>query len=349
MLRLRQWQLLAIALLVCLAPLGCGGNGHTSAGSAADGRPAATSSGGPRGIPGPNGAAGSNGSNGANGSNGSNGAAGSNGANGSNGSTAHAAPTPSTSTKSKAPAAPTQTALPTYNESTVSPTSKPTQPGSGPVSLGNIGSPTVDSRHPNGSAGHLIPYSGAGSSPHCILLYNKTLPQAVTIVSVAFHVDVAGSGDAGPLQFAVHNTDQKCGWLHAIPGPASGLSPTCGGQTLPPLTGDPVAGPACVLRLDFPNPASNVDRTGYFTFVFQTQCADSTVAPCNRLTEQPTAAHPVTVQWSPSPFYVVACGGDAHQETEADAALGKCVDDSPSASASSSSPVASSSAAISPS
>jgi hypothetical protein len=269
-------------------------------------------------------------------------------------STAPASPTSSTATKPTAPASPKRSTLPTYNESTVSPTSKPTRPGSGSISLGNIGSPTVDSRHPNGSAGHMIPYIGPGpssssSSPHCILLYNKTLPQAVTIVSVSFHVDVAGSGDAGPLQFAVHNTDQKCGWLHAISGPASGLSPTCGGQTLPPLTGDPLAGPGCVLRLDFPAPASNVDRTGHFSFVLQTQCVDRTVAPCNRLTEQPTVAHPVTVQWSPSPFYVAACGGDAHQETEAAAAEGKCLDDSPSASTSSSSAVASSSAALSPS
>jgi hypothetical protein len=200
----------------------------------------------------------------------------------------------------------------------------------------------------------MIPYIGPGpssssSSPHCILLYNEILPQAVTIVSVSFHVDVAGSGDAGPLQFAVHNTDQKCGWLHAISGPASGLSPTCGGQTLPPLTGDPLAGPGCVLRLDFPAPASNVDRTGHFSFVLQTQCVDRAIAPCNRLTEQPTAAHPVTVRWSPSPFYVAACGGDAHQETDAAAAEGKCLDDSPSSSASSSSPVSSSSAALSPS
>ena len=35
MLRLRQWPLLVVALLACLAPLGCGSSGHTTAGSAA--------------------------------------------------------------------------------------------------------------------------------------------------------------------------------------------------------------------------------------------------------------------------------------------------------------------------
>jgi hypothetical protein len=144
------------------------------------------------------------------------------------------------------------------------------------------------------------------------------------------------------LQFAVHNTDQNCGWLKSYP-PLSNIAPTCGGETLPPLTGDPFSGPGCVLRLDIPAPASNVDRTGHFNFVFQTQCVDRVVAPCNRLTEQPTAAHPVTVRWSPSPFYVAACGGDAPQETDAAAAEGKCLDVSPSASTSSSS------AALSPS
>jgi hypothetical protein len=195
------------------------------------------------------------------------------------------------------------------------------------------------------STGHMIP---EGISPHCILFYNQILPQAVTIVSVSFQVDLAGSGDAGPLQFADHNADQNCGWLKPDPAPSSVRAPTCGGQTLPPLTGDPFAGPSCVLRLDFPLPASNVDRTGHFTFILQTQCVDRAVAPCNRLTEQPTAAHPVTVRWSPSPFYVAACGHDP-QETEAAAAEGICLNASPSASTSPSSPVASSSAAPSPS
>lgn len=253
-------------------------------------------------------------------------------------STAPALPTHSTATGSTAPALPTNSTLPTYNQNTVSPTAKPTGHGGGVISLGNIGSPTVDSRHPNTSAGHVIPWSGDSSSPHCILIYNEILPQALTIVSVSFHVDIAGSGDAGPLQFAVHNTDQNCGWFKNFgQAPSSVRSPTCGGKTLPPLTGDPLAGPGCVLRLDFPAPASNVDRTGHFSFILQTQCVDRAVAPCSRLTEQPTVAHPVTVQWSPSPFYVAACGGDARQETDAAAAEGKCLDVSPSASASSSS------------
>ena len=260
-----------------------------------------------------------------------------------------ASPTPSTAAGSTAPASLTPSALPTYNQNTVSPTAKPTGSASGVISLGNIGSPTVDSRHPNGSAGHMIPWAGTSSSPHCILIYNASLPQALTIVSVSFQVDVAGSGDAGPLQFAVHNSDQNCGWLHAFPGPSSVRAPTCGGQTLPPLTGNPLSGPACVLRLDFPAPDSNVDRTGHFNFIFQTQCADRAVAPCNLLTEQPTAAHPVTVQWSPGPFYVAACGRDALQETDTIAAQGKCLDASPSASSSSSSSAASSSAALAPS
>jgi hypothetical protein len=270
------------------------------------------------------------------------GGGGARGAPGSNGSRAPALPTPSTATKSRAPALPTPSTVPTYNQGTVSPTAKPTRSASGFISLGNIGSPTVDSQHPNGSAGHKIPYIGPGpssssSSPHCILIYNGSLPQALTIVSVSFHVDVAGSGDAGPLQFAVHNIDQSCGWLHSDP---SGVrAPTCGGKTLPPLplTGPPSSGPGCVLRLDFPAPTSNVDRTGHFTFIFQTQCVDRAVAPCNLLAGQPTAAHPVTVRWSPSPFYVAACGGDAPRESEADAAEGKCLDVSPSASTSSSS------------
>jgi hypothetical protein len=196
----------------------------------------------------------------------------------------------------------------------------------------------------------MIPWSGTSSSPHCILIYNASLPRALTIVSVSFQVDVAGSGDAGPLQFIDHNTDQNCGWLSptSFQAPSSVRSPTCGGQTLPPLTGSPLSGPACVLRLDFPAPDSNVDRIGHFNFIFQTQCVDRTVAPCNHLTEQPTVAHPVTVRWSPSPFYVAACGRDALQETDTVAAEGKCLDMSPSASTSSSS-VASSSAALSPS
>lgn len=316
MLRLRQWQLLAVPLLVCLTPLGCGSSGHTAAGYTVDGGSATTGGGGTRGAP------------------------------GSNGSTAPALPTPSTATESTAPASATPSTLPTYNPSAVSTTTKPTQPASGSISLGNIGSPTLDSQHPNGSTGHMIP---AGISPHCILIYNQILPQAVTIVSVSFQVDLAGSGDAGPLRFDDHNTEKNCGWLHTPPAYLSLRAPTCGGRTLPPLTGDPFAGPSCVLRLDFPAPDSNVDRTGHFTFILQTQCVDRSVAPCNLLTEQPTTAHPVTVQWSPSPFYVAACGGDAPMETDADAAQGKCLDVSPSASASPSSTVASSSATPSPS
>jgi len=197
----------------------------------------------------------------------------------------------------------------------------------------------------------MIPWSGTSSSPHCILIYNASLPQALTIVSVSFQVDVAGSGDAGPLQFIDHNTDQNCGWLNAFPAPSSVRAPTCEGETLPPITNPSTSNlsvPGCVLRLDFPAPDSNVDRTGHFNFTFQTQCVDRTVAPCNHLTEQPTVGHPVTVRWSPGPFYVAACGRDALQETDAVAAEGKCLDVSPSASASSSS-VASSSAALSPS
>jgi hypothetical protein len=254
-------------------------------------------------------------------------------------STAPALQTPSTATGPTAPASPTSSTLPTYNPGTVSPTSKPTETGSGVISLGNIGSPTVDSRHPNGSAGHNIPWSGPSSSPHCILVYNQSLPGALTIVSVSFQVDVPGSGDAGPLQFNDHNTDQNCGWLNSgYAAPSSVRAPTCGGMTLPPLplTGPPFSGPGCVLRLDIPAPASNVERTGHFTFILQTQCVDRAVAPCSLLAGQPTAAHPVTVRWSPGPFYVVFCGS-APLETEADAAAGKCVYESPSASASPSS------------
>jgi hypothetical protein len=319
MLRLRRWQLPALALLICFAPLGCGSGGHGTPGSAINGESAITASEGARGT------------------------------SGAGGSTAPSSATSSTTTGPTAPSLHAPSTLPTYNPRSVSPTAKPTRSASGPISLGNIGSPTIDSRHPNQSAGHMIPFSGTGSSPHCILVYNASLPQALTIVSVGFQVDVAGSGDAGPLQFAVHNTDQNCGWLRPYPGLSSVRAPTCGGETLPPHTGDPFAGPECVLRLDFPAPGSNVDRTGHFNFILQTKCVDRAVAPCNRLTEQPTAGHPVTVRWSPSPFYVAACGDDAPQETEADAAEGKCLDVSPSASTSSSSPAASSSAALSPS
>ena len=332
MLRLRQWPLLMVAFLVCLAPLGCGSSGHAAAGSAVDGGSATT------------------GGKGTLGGSATTGGGGTRGAPGSNGSTAPASPTPSTATESAAPASPTPSTLPTYNQSTVSPTTKPTRPASGVISLGNIGSPTVDSRHPNQMAGHRIPYSSCASpsptcgtsSPHCILIYNKSLPQALTIASVSFQVDIAGSGDAGPLQFNVHNTDQNCGWLNSgYTAPSSVRAPTCGGVTLPPLTGNlayaPFSGPGCVLRLDFTAPASNVDRTGHFTFILQTQCVDRAAAPCNRLTEQPTAAHPVTVRWSPGPFYVAACGGDAPRESEDDAAQGICLNESPSASASPSS------------
>jgi hypothetical protein len=185
----------------------------------------------------------------------------------------------------------------------------------------------------------MIPWAGPSSSPHCILIYNASLPQALTIVSVSFQVDAAGSGDAGPLQFADHNTDPNCGWLSpkSFQAPPGVRAPTCGGQTLQPLTGNPLTGPGCVLRLDFPAPDSNVDRIGHFTFIFQTQCVDRTVAPCDRLTQQPTAADPVTVRWSPGPFYVAACGRDALQETDTVAAEGKCLDMPPSPSASPSS------------
>jgi hypothetical protein len=167
------------------------------------------------------------------------------------------------------------------------------------------------------------------------VVYNGSLPRALTIVSVSFQVDIPGSGAAGPLQFIANNTDQNCGWLSANPASTSVRSPTCGGVTVPPLphTGPPIDGPSCVLRVDIPSPASNVDRTGHFTFVLQTQCVDRTVAPCSRLAVQPTAAHPVTVRWSPGPFYVAFCGND-YLETYALAAQGICVHPSPSASAS---------------
>jgi hypothetical protein len=174
-------------------------------------------------------------------------------------------------------------------------------------------------------------------SPHCILVYNWSLPGALTIVNVSFQVDVPGSGTAGPLQFIANNTDQNCGWLSGSYAASSSIrSPTCGGKTLPPPTlphtGPPFSGPGCVLRVDIPSPATNVERTGHFSFVLQTQCVDRAVAPCSRLSVQPTAAHPVTVRWSPGPFYVAFCGQD-YLETEADAAAGKCVYPSPSASA----------------
>jgi hypothetical protein len=240
----------------------------------------------------------------------------------------------------------TPSTLPTYNPNNVSQTTKPKQQGSTVISLGNIGGPTLDSRHPNGSAGHLIPWAGASTSPHCILIYNEVLPQAVTIVSVSFQVDLAGSGEAGPLQFDADNTDPSCGWLASESATASHRAATCGGVTLPPLTGDPFEGPGCVLRVDIPDPVSNDYRTGHFTFVYQTQCVDRAVAPCSLLTEQPTVAQPVTVQWSPSPFYVAACGQDP-QETDADAAEGICVDESPSESPSP--PTSPSSGVVSPS
>jgi hypothetical protein len=309
MLRLRQWQLLAVAFLVCLAPLGCGSSGHAAGGKSTRGVSVTT------------------------------GAGGAHGASGSTGSTAVASPTPSTATGSTASASPTPSTPPTYNGITVSRTGKPTPPaGSGVVSLGNIGSPTVDSEHPNQSPGHLIPQ---GISPHCILVYNRSLPRALTSASVGFQTDIPGSSTAGPLQFVADNTDQDCGWLTGgYAAPLSIRSPTCAGKTLPPPslppTGPPFSDPACVLRVDVPSPASNVERTGHFTFLLQTQCVDRAVAPCNRLTEQPTAAHPVTVRWSPGPFYVVFCGS-APLETQTDAAAGKCVYASPSASASPSS------------
>ena len=112
---------------------------------------------------------------------------------------------------------------------------------------------------------------------------------------------------------------------------------------LPPITNPRTSNlsiPACVLRLNFPVPLDNLDveRTGHFTFVLQTQCVDRAVAPCSLLTEQPTAANPVTVQWSPGPFYVAACGRDDYPwETDQAAAQGKCLHGPPSASASPSS------------
>ena len=249
------------------------------------------------------------------------GSGGAGGASGSNGSTAPASTAPST--------------LKSYNPGSVSQTAKPPPPDNGVVSLGNIGSPTIDSTHPNGSTGHLIP---AGSSPHCILVYNFSLPLALTIVSVSFQVDIPGSGAAGPLQFIANNTDQNCGWLknQQPQPPPSVRSPTCAGKTLPAMpmrpTGPPFTYPGCVLRVDIPYPTINVDRTGHFTFVFQTQCVDRSVAPCSRLAVQPTAAHPVTVRWSPGPFYVVFCGKDF--ESDVFAAAGVCVHPSPSPSAS---------------
>jgi hypothetical protein len=164
---------------------------------------------------------------------------------------------------------------------------------------------------------------------------------AIKIVSVSFHVDLAGSGAAGALQFADHNTDQNCGWLETYGGrpPVSVRSPTCGGVTLPtlrPMTKSQYAGRGCVLRLDVSDPNSTVHRTGHFTFKFQTQCVDRVVAPCDRLTEPPTAEHPVTVQWSPRDFYVAACGPGYGQEIDPIvAAGGGCPNRSPSASPSS--------------
>lgn len=230
------------------------------------------------------------------------------------------------------PQAPANSALPTYNGNSVRPTTKPTQSGGGPVSLGNIGSPTIDSQHPNGSAGHEIPWSGTGTSPHCILVHNVSFPQALTIVSISFHSDVAGPGDAGPLQFVAENTNQNCGWLaNGYQAPLSVRSPTCGGVTLPLYTtGSPFSGPACVLRLDIPHPESHADRIGHFNFILQTKCVDRAVAPCSLLANQPTAGHPVTVRWSPPAFYVADCP-DARGETDAAAAQGKCLDQPSSA------------------
>jgi hypothetical protein len=235
--------------------------------------------------------------------------------------------------------------LPTYNPNNVSQTTKPTQHGSTVISLGNIGGPTLDSRHPNGGTGHMIPYSGTNTGPHCILVYNEVLPQAVTIVSISFQVDLGAPGD---LQFDAYNTDPNCGWLTSESGTASHRAATCAGVTLPPLTGDPFEGPGCVLRLNIPNATSNDYITGHFTFVYQTQCVDRAVAPCSLLTEQPTAANPVTVQWSPSPFYVAECGQDPN-ENDTYAAEGICVDKSPSPTTSPSSGVVSPSATPSPS
>ena len=130
-------------------------------------------------------------------------------------------------------------------------------------------------------------------------------------MTVGFQVDVAGSGDAGPLKFIDDNTDQNCGWLNPVlPGPFKRPRPHMRGKDLAVTQpGTALSGPACVLRLDFPVPLdNNVERTGHFNFIFQAQCVDRTVAPCNHLTEQPTVAHPATVRWSPSPFYVAACG-----------------------------------------
>jgi len=113
---------------------------------------------------------------------------------------------------------------------------------------------------------------------------------------------------------------------------------------LPPITNPRTSNlsiPACVLRLNFPVPLDNLDveRTGHFTFVLQTQCVDRAVAPCSLLKQQPTAAHPATVQWSPGPFYVVYCGRGYQetQENQAAAAQGICLNESPSATASPSS------------
>jgi hypothetical protein len=108
--------------------------------------------------------------------------------------------TSSTATDSAPPAARTSSAIPTYNQSTVSQTSKPTEPSNKVISLGDIGSPTIDSRHPNQSAGHMIPPDTAPDAPpHCILVYNQIVPQALTIVSVTFRVYLADgvSGEFG--------------------------------------------------------------------------------------------------------------------------------------------------------
>lgn len=206
----------------------------------------------------------------------------------------------------------------------------PTHPTSptGPKVLPNVGGPTVDSRHPNTSNGHRIPWSGPSSSPHCILMYNSSRPQPIKIISVGFHVDSPASTDAGPLQFNTRNGDENCGWLNNAPRNTTGdREPTCAGVTLGPHTGEPFTGPGCVLRLDFTAADSNVDRIGHFTFVLQTTCVDDDVDPCDRLSPAPTHSHPVTVQWQPSPFYVAACGRDAPKETEDDAAKGVCVNE----------------------
>lgn len=303
-----------VALFLCFALIGCGSTGHSghAVPSAVKSGSVTTGGGGASVAPGANGSA----------------------APGSPGSPAHStglgsavpgSPAHAAGTGPTIPQAPANSALPTYNGNSVRPTTKPAQSGGGPVSLGNIGSPTIDSQHPNGSAGHAIPWAGTDTSPHCILIYNTTFPQRVTIAGVTFHSDVAGPGDAGPLQFVADNTNQNCGWL--APGMFQGVrSPTCGGVTLPLLTGRPFAGPACVLRLDVPAPDSNADRIGHFNFILQTKCVDRAVAPCSLLANQPTAGHPVTVQWSPPAFYVAACGPDAREETDAAAAQGKCLD-----------------------